>query len=245
MVKRILASVLLTLSLTLSGGVGSHTADIPTKIVDWAEKNAWSVGTRSGTGSGFWINDTMFITACHVVDNTEFAKNGEAMVFAINKRDTDFVQLHLEICDTVRDVAVLTRIKGVEDDFNTKPTLIVDIPRLGTAVWGAGYPLNMPLVITQGHVASLSDPDYKSGGFIVTAPTMPGDSGSALLAIQDGEVVVVGMRSAVRSFERGGMSMGFRGMRTLVPHLTLVAPGQNIRDVIRDGIVIDRMAETP
>ena len=236
--RKLLAGLLLLLTTT----VIAHES-IPDKILDWTYKNVWSVGTKAGAASGFWVSSDIFVTACHAVSQVDYAKNGDALVFVVNNQDTRLIQLKLEICDTDRDIAILTPYESNGNDkFETEPTEIKDMPPLGTALYTPGFPLGLPLVITQGHVASKLIQSFKDGGQIITNPTIMGDSGSPVLVLENCEVKVVGIRLAVKGLPQGN---GFTRFTDYMTHITIAGPGTNILKVIKDGINVGRMDALP
>ena len=214
--------------LFLAGCVTSPKSyDLPPEVVQWSQDNVYLVNADKGTGSGFWYDNETFLTACHVVsyswmsytwDETNkkmikkdhFEVDVEAIIHSYDNKDN----YHMAVisCDKEKDIAIL---KPWSKWSNKKKTKIAPIPKQGKAVWGPGYPLAMRLTITEGHWQSKDAGPYD---YLVTSPTIFGDSGSPVVSFVDGEIQIVGMRQAIRG-ERG------MGMYT---HLALVAAGPTL-----------------
>lgn len=200
----------------------AEEGDIPDKVVAWSLDNVWKVHSGRGSGSGFALNDNYFITACHVVDGVK-----EDPVVT-NGRDTRLIMLEVISCNKDVDVAVL-KVKYPEDSLDASPgNHLWKGATLGKGVWGAGHPLGMNLVITEGHYGSGAEGSRIPNAVIITSPTIMGDSGSPVLALHNGRVVVIGLRVAIRV-----VRVGFAGMN-LVPHLTIMTPATNIIKAIHD-----------
>jgi len=164
--------------------------DIPIPIVTWVQSNVWKINREDGggTGSGFWISNTQMITACHV------ATDHKSIQVEDRLKQYDLV-LEVTACDEESDLALLTFTGSSE--FKPMETIIsIEDYRQGTATWGGGYSKSETLIITFGHLQS---EDVKpSIGKLTTTPTAKGASGSPLLALKDGKVVVIGVRVAMR-----------------------------------------------
>jgi len=211
--------------------------DIPPQVVTWAETNAMHVGTPNGSGSGFWVDNETFVTACHVVGQeylswrinpktlegesyVEFEVQPEAQVS--NSDLSVSLNLAVKSCDRDTDIAVLKRQWLVSDSkFTALPSFYAHPnPELGEAVYGAGYGLSERLHITIGHWQNetrYSRGDRSRPTYIITAPTIFGDSGSAALRLKDGRVEIVGIRQAVRNTPAG-----------VIPHLVFVSDAMDI-----------------
>jgi hypothetical protein len=224
--KALLLAGLLAVS-TLLGVANSH--EIPQSVVDFADERVYLIGIKGGaSGTGVALSDHLMLTACHVVRS----KTDEQVLYGIHRKDTTMLILEVVICDKKSDVAVL-RIVG-PDRPNVSPVLVADAPRRGAQVYGAGHPMAMQMVITSGHW-QLSEPGSpKEQANVITANTVPGDSGSPVLHVnKKGEVEIVGLRLAIRNIIKNG-SFG-QPQSQLLPHLTIVSPGQVIRRIIREG----------
>ena len=231
---KVLAAAILALTLMFSGcaSIPHVEHDIPPKIMSWAHQNIWQVGTSAGSGSGFFLDDDTFITACHVVREGTFNTEGNLIVLIRNQRDTRVIQMTLQECWGDEDVAVLTPTEHKHSDkVTTSPTpLALEVPRQGKVVYGVGYPLGMPLTATLGHIQNKLELGPKKISWLVTTNTIMGDSGSPVLALIDGKVQVVGLRSAIRVIPQG------MGLRAFLPHLTIMVPAFVIQQVIDEPL---------
>ena len=215
-----------TVMETQSLGKGSGftaNGDIPPQVVDWARTNVWKVHIGRGAGSGFAYDKDTVITACHVVRSTP----KDQLLWLTNDRDTRVVFVQTKSCNEDTDIAVLKVRFG--DDLNPSPTVLRQETRQGKVVWGAGHPLDMALVITQGHIQTPDDTDHALNGRFITSATIFGDSGSPVLAMYKGQVAVVGIRVSILA---ASVSLGFGSIPNLMPHLTLMSPAKNIQDEI-------------
>jgi S1-C subfamily serine protease len=213
-------SLLLTLALTI-GIVGCAQKpytnyDIPEPVLAWSMDNVWKVYVGNGSGSGFSVDERLFVTACHVVRNS----NGE--IFLTNMRDTRMVFMKKLSCNEKTDVAVLERIGGDNlistfEGFHPKP-------KVGKALWGAGHGLGQSIEIMPGHAQQYIQNGYdKEGAYFASMLTVPGDSGSPVIALYNGTPLVVGIRLAV-----GVIRLSWTQI-TLAQHITYVAPYKNIQ----------------
>jgi len=232
--RKVLSGFILAVSLMVSGAVSSHSADIPHEITEWSETNVWLVKTSQGSGSAFFLTPDLAITACHVVDSGQHNLDDELMVFGVNNLTTEVLQFRVEHCNKDTDIAVLTVHEFSERPKNVAVTrLEMKVPDQGTAVWGTGYPLGGDLVITQGHLQRPVELNIEGRmGYIITANTIMGDSGSPVVRVVDGEVQVVGLRLAIKGVP---MFIGFARFNSYLPHLTLMGTAFNIHKAITDA----------
>ena len=222
----------LVLLATVVGCATSSTFVVPTvpdPVVQWAEENVYKVlPDMGGSGSGFWVDEETFMTACHVVSymyyQWEQGKEGSPWrkkeVFVIDEMAT--VKSHDELenyammvisCDRETDLAIL---KPIAKKNLGAGGVVNGVPERGTAVWGPGYPLGMGLTITTGHWQS-HDQKYD---YLITTPTIFGDSGSPAVILEDGVVKIVGMRVAIKGDPAYGP----------FPHLAIVVSGPTMQD---------------
>lgn len=164
-------------------------APLPPEIVSWAETNVYDLATPPiGGGSAFFIGVDTLLTACHVVE-------GKVNVFVFKYEKNNPTQRfwgQVTACDVENDIALI-KLSTIPSD--TQRTTIADKnPERGDVVFQAGYPLGMPLIIRDGHWQQQYDSQYLFTGY-----TMPGDSGSPLLILEDGEVKVVGLITSLLS----------------------------------------------
>lgn len=198
--------------------------DIPPEIIKWAEKHVWKVKVGRATGSGFFISNKTFITACHVVKGNETA-------VILNDRSLRLFVATIESCDEETDIAVLTRSEQDERDFIIEgfTQVFTGGPARGYELYGAGHPMGLPMVITHGHYQFRVFDSKRKDNHMITVPTIPGDSGSPVIGMMYGRVVVFGIRVAVRVLPTGFTTY------QLVPHLTLMSSGLNIMKAIHSN----------
>ena len=224
---RKLAKISLVGALLLLTGCATIQNDgIPDPIVRWANINAYHVVGAYGTGSGFWIDNETVITACHVV-TTDLRYSPEGAVpevFVKNNTGELVFRFRIATCDAKSDIAILKRqFRPEEPPLLLGSTPIMStIPKGRPTIWGAGYPLNLPLIITEGEWQQLVDRTTGNKGYVVTAPTIMGDSGSPVLIIIDGRIWIAGIRQAIVGLP------GPMGSRDYVTHLTFVMDGPSI-----------------
>jgi len=197
-----------------------HT--VPAKVTSWAESNVYRVSTAVAWGTGFYINSTQMITACHVVGESTIARIGRP-----GKKS--FKRMSVKFCDKDGDVALLENTSSLTPGAQNT-TLSYAMPPIGTAVWGAGHPLGGPLTITLGNLGNKLTPS----AYIITTPTVPGDSGSPVLAIVDGKITVVGIRVSIA---RDSMEDN-EGLThpLLFTHLTFMVGSPTILDLMDENL---------
>ena len=195
--------------------------DIPEEVVAWANDNVWLVETPQGTGSGFWIDDDYFVTACHNVRSSD-----EIGIY--HYTDTTYIAMKKLTCNEANDIAILEA--RWENPLPPGRGAAVFHVRVGKTVYGAGYPLGGTMMFTLGHwigeerVASWED--YPERVYLVTTPTINGDSGSPVIAMIDGEIVVAGLRRQIRLKAE---YVGFAAVPIPMTHITLVASPESIQ----------------
>jgi S1-C subfamily serine protease len=215
MVKKWIIGVVAAVALLAgcaSVSKNTYQADFPIEVTDWLAQNVWYVQLQNGSGSGFWVSPTTFVTACHVVDRAE-------EVYIMNDTIDEIVGMDVESCNKELDIAIL------HPNWDTNQTvnytyLNTQAPRVGKAVYAAGYALGRGLLISQGHYAGATP-----GGAIVTANTIMGDSGSPVVIWKNGQVRIIGMRVAIANLRSGF----FRAAQVL-PHMTKIVPSSWILD---------------
>ncbi len=194
---------------------------IPRKIQAWSETNVWQVDTKFSAGSGFWINQTQFLTNCHVTAGAE--------VVTVENNDRSLVlPMVVTVCDKGQDIALLEYKQG-DAPFTPLPTIIANYtPEPGQILFGPGYPLAGSMVITTGHYMG---PDPRWGNRVVITPTVIfGDSGSpALMLDWRGRVTVVGIRSGLRGFRNGYSSTFF------VTHISSIKSSHQVNKFLREN----------
>ena len=213
---------LLALVLAFSGcSTRSNPGDLPSEVVEWAEANLWQVLTPLGTGSGWFYDENTAITACHVV-------NGSKSIQLYNKLTDEYLYFRIVSCNKELDIAVLKRMDVLNViNLAIKKTIIeLESPKRGQIIYGPGFPLGEQLVITHGHMQFAKDEGERAGQWLTSVPTIFGDSGSPVVRLKNGRVVVSGMRLSIR-----GVPQGF-GMTSFITYMTLVASGISIQKEI-------------
>lgn len=204
---------LLLAILLFAGAVPAE--DIPEPVVNWIESNVVKINTGDGGGSGFFISPTLVITACHVTYPF-------ATVSLSPQGDTTSYPAVVKACDQDRDIALLELYGDLPDSMRT---VIAEVnPKVGKTTYGSGYPLGLPLTLVHGHWQR----DTKMG-YLSTAPVISGDSGSPLLIWEDGEVKVVGVRTAVM------MAGKTEDTAQMFPHLAFIQDVITLREFLNEN----------
>jgi len=116
-------------------------------------------------------------------------------------------------CNAEKDIAILELDDhpSLAKAFSAPPLVFSTAdPEIGQTVYGAGYPMILGLTFVDGHWQNMFANPQKEGTItMVTAPAVFGDSGSPLMAIIDGEVVVVGVRLGIFSWPVSGVMNRF------------------------------------
>ena len=219
-IKLTIALLLAIVLVGLSACTTMPDGSVPKKIVEWAETNAYLVKTEWGSGSGFWLNDTQFLTNCHVVDG-----RNESITVEPTSREW-VLPMTLKVCDKDSDIALLVYTQG-DLPFIPMPTIIADTrPDVGQILYGVGYPLGASLHITEGHYQGYDS----SGRYIISTPTILGDSGSAAIYIDwRGRVVVVGIRTGIRVIPSGYSGLFY------VTHMVSIKDSHEINKFLREN----------
>jgi len=226
--KKLAAVVLVAVSLITGGcAVNSqHSYDVPEAVVAWANSNVYQVLTNSGSGSGFFLTEDTFITACHVVSWHEKAN-------LVNQMSTDVIEMDVVSCNEKTDVAVLKPAEFAGNDVapDLLPSCLLFDPRDGTAVWGAGYPLGDTLMVTMGHIQKYSK--HNNDRRVITSATIMGDSGSPAIALINGEPCVAGLRLAIRI---APMYSGFAVIPAPMTHMVQMGTMTSIMEEIHKNV---------
>jgi len=226
MIKTILVALAAIVGLAGCGTFSSTSKhDIPEQVVDWAQQNVWAVAVRGGSGSGFWITDKTFVTACHVVYR-EYAEDGISALVQLDS--TELIPMKIDTCNVDTDIATMSKLFD-DTEFFADPTEILypqDLKQ-GKAVWGPGFPLGKEMVVTTGHLQNQvgQDPFW-----IITAPTIFGDSGSPAVTIVNGRVAVIGIRVSIAAARVSWTQS------VPVTHLTRISSIENVIDEIHKDL---------
>lgn len=135
------------------------------------------------TGTGFLISPRLVATVEHVVDGAVSIR----LVRAGHTLGTGTVIGE----DATRDVALVRSSKPISGPLFHIATRS---PRLGEAVAVLGFPLGLPLTVTQGDVSGLDRTipivGIERTNLVQTdAAINPGNSGGPLISLQDGDVI--------------------------------------------------------
>jgi len=197
---------------------GVSADSIPAPVVDWMESNVVKVFSDGGTGSGFFIDVDKILTACHVVNGAQIVSVASST--DIRKRYSVVV----EVCNTDIDLAILKLYDKIPESVRT--TIAEVNPDRGTATYGSGYPMGLPLVIVEGHWQKPAP--FAPGSYLSTAHVIPGDSGAPLVILKDGEVKVVGVRT-------GMLRKGRAPFITLFPSIGVVKGTEIINEFLKNN----------
>ena len=235
--KALFGVLLLTLSACVTIQPVRDANDIPPDVTHWAQNNVMSVFTlHQGFGSGFWVDNETFVTACHVVGSEEYVKTGDAPndwevqwvvqdeVLVATWDLSISLDLAVKSCNQTTDIAILKRQWYPSDSDYTALTAVYahPNPEQGSTVYGAGFGLMEKLYISVGHWQHKAlYPDHDRN-YMITAPTVPGDSGSPALDYKNGVVRVVGIRQSGRLYRSGYSPPVF------IPHLIKVSDAMSI-----------------
>ena len=188
------------------------SADIPKEVITWAESNVVSIVVGvGGSGSGFFVSPDTVVTACHVATGWEslyITHQGTRYLTTIDK------------CDAEADLALL-KLEGELPD-TVRTVIAKENPRVGKLTYGTGYPLGLPLTVFEGHWQKQGP---NTASYINTTHTVPGDSGSALVIWEDGQVKVVGVRT-------GMYEAGPPGDKQVFPNLAFVEDVKALREFL-------------
>ncbi len=147
---------------------------------DIEKLGVFQVYTGSGTGSGFLIDDRLLVTNCHVV--------APYRTVAVEQRDKRRVVGTVRRINPRRDLAIVELAAPVEGELLT---LAPEVElRANQAVQIVGFPVGLPLSVTEGVV---SNPRQLLDGqhFVQTdAAINPGNSGGPILDEQKRIVAV-------------------------------------------------------
>jgi S1-C subfamily serine protease len=145
-----------------------------------------------GHGSGVWIDDTTMVTACHVADEDD-----ELYAFDLEGKNARFV---VGVCDKDRDFAVLSRISNGAGGHRPEHIQFAPLPPRGTSVYVIGFPADNRLTVTGGHFVGaprgVYGEDPKEGMYAITSEAYGGNSGGAVVILEDGVVKLIGILTA-------------------------------------------------
>ena len=165
---------------------------------------------RSGSGTGFIIDNNHILTNAHVISNAKFIQV---------KRYNQTQWYPVEVL-FIADDCDLALIRAKDESFyeNSAQLPIGDIPELNSSLIVVGYPMGGKRVsVTRGIVSRKEQSVYSHTGvdshlvLQVDAAINPGNSGGP--AIQDGKVVGVAFQVAVR-----GENIGYLIPTNVIKH---------------------------
>ncbi len=208
----------------LAGCATTPNQNIPQAVIDWAESNTYRVvvfkgKAQQGAATGWWLDDRYLVTACHVVKDLKVAT-------VENRSKSRVLPVKVVACDKENDIALLEYAEP--EKIPLLPTEIAEA-KLGNRIYSGGYSLGHLFNIATGYW------QYPAGDrFGISADTLPGDSGSAVLIYKDGKVYVVGIRLEVMAY-RPVSTFGRVGTRHSIPHLASVIGAKQILKFIREN----------
>ena len=209
--------ILVAFAVLFASVTSTYADSIPKAVINWVEANVVQVTvyTPDGTmarGSGFLISPKLVMTSCHVVD-------GFAGSLVSQQGDDRLHTVTVLKCDRDKDLALLS----IDDKVlpSTYTAVANQVPRFGTQTFSAGYPTGMPLIVVEGHWQSLA-PDKNEYLYLDTNHTLPGDSGSPVLILDEGVVQIVGVRTAVLTDPVGHM----------YPYIGFITPIDVVREFL-------------
>lgn len=204
-------TVLIVFLLASCASIPTRAA-LPATVVSWSQDNVMHVnGDNGGMGSGWWIDNETFITACHVVGVQLRSYDRQQGTGKLVKTIVDEVSpeaqvgnddlsttlnLKVQSCNFENDIAVLKRQwLDSDSDFTAYSTTGV-VAEYGERVYCAGYGLMLNMHITEGHYMGTTM-KYSEGDKLITCNTIFGDSGSPAMVYRSGKVYWIGPRQAV------------------------------------------------
>lgn len=176
-------------------------------------------GSLSGTGTGFFINNTDIVTADHVV-------NG-----CVRLALKDGSPLRLIASNDDLDLAVMSSTER----SNVWLELSADVnAHLGETVMALGYPylgtLDQGLTVTGGNVSALQDIDGSKDKLMISAPVQPGNSGGPLVNARGAVIgVVVSRVDDLAILENTG---------TLPQNMNFAVKNETLTDFLRGAKVL-------
>lgn len=133
-------------------------------------------GGFEGTGTAVRIAPNTELTAWHVVEGSDYLRfGGHDHTLLADNEHTD-LSLHYVECIYDTEYAEILKIA----------------PKMGTMVYTIGYPGGKHLALESGYWMGQPEPGMPHVAFH-TASTLPGNSGGALVIVEDGEVKLAGL----------------------------------------------------
>jgi serine protease Do len=133
----------------------------------------------SGTGTGFFINNTDLVTAAHVIEGCSRVELASGAVVNVIAANDDL------------DLAVLSSPERADTWLELGTNAAA---RLGEPVTALGYPylgqFGQGLTVTGGNVSALPGGTFGETQLMISAPVQPGNSGGPLL---NGDGAVIGV----------------------------------------------------
>ncbi|WP_299192244.1 serine protease [uncultured Litoreibacter sp.] len=175
--------------------------------------------SRSGSGTGFYVNNTDVLTAAHVVDGC-----GRLSL-------EDGSPLRLINHNEVLDVALLSAVTRSKVWLPIQKEVA---PKLGEKVYALGFPYlglyDQGLSVTGGNVSALPNTLQDNARVMVSAPIQPGNSGGPLINEQ-GEVIGIVVSRA--------NDIGVLGLTGTIPqNMNFVTSVQSIQKFLSDNNVV-------
>ena len=188
----------------------AQAADIPPKIVSHMLSNVYQIQAPNHTGTGYWINDRLILTNCHVATTTRGLD-----LRAVSQAHGSYYTVDMVLCDEEADLAIL-RSRSPNPDVQPIKLAKTSIP-FGSEIFSAGHGLALPLSPKRGIVGTFYTRGRRA---MVLAGSGPGDSGSPVWNAK-GELVGV-LNSGMAT--RQGVSLSersfFIGLSVVTKYLT-------------------------
>jgi hypothetical protein len=185
-------------TLTQPSSPTASLADVVSRIKSGVVRIEADTCSGTSIGTGFLVSPRLIATVEHVVDG--------ASTIRIKQGDRLVATGQIVGADPSQDLALVLTDHPVTGRLLR---LASRTPRLGESVAAIGFPLGLPLSVTQGTVSGLNRTvpilGYDRQNLIQTdAAVNPGNSGGPLVSVQTGDVI-----GLVDLLESGANGLGF------------------------------------
>jgi serine protease Do len=158
-------------------------ADPPVRSNPFADQPAGAAAPGaaepSGTGTGFYINNTDIVTAAHVIEGCALVQLASGAVASVISSNTE---LDLAVLSSPLRTPTWLELSGEAAAVLGEPVTALGYPYLGQ--FGQG------LTVTGGNVSALPGGTFGDSVLMISAPVQPGNSGGPLL---NGDGAVIGV----------------------------------------------------
>lgn len=188
-----IAMVLMVLLTSGCATFGLENINLPKQVAQYYEQNTWQISNNRYFGTAFYISPTLLITNAHVVSDGLKDRHGRPPEEFFLTRQGRLSNMPVEIVrmDKDLDLALLRCVKCPELGPIVPYILHSDTYPQGTRAFGGGNGLGLFSIHT-GFIQT-SDSRYVYSDVVKA----PGDSGSPLIVLRNGNIHIVGVRSAV------------------------------------------------